>query len=157
MVGLHRDAGPGGAPGQAGQRLAQAKVVQDRRAQAADGGASLIQRQVDELPGEDELLGGEPQRFPGRAGVIQGAGRRVQVVAQAEQPLGDAVVDVGGQSPPLRLLRGDDLLGEAGEGVLACLKLPVPCLSGALRGQWKTPSRSATVTAPARSPTSSLR
>ena len=113
FIGLDRHLDATDAAGQAGQAVGQAKIVQDRRAQAGDGGPRLIQGQVDHLPGQHELLGGE------RGRVVQRVGSRVQVIGQADQPLRDAVVDIAGQPPPFCFLRGDHPLGELLKRMLA--------------------------------------
>ena len=54
-----------------------------------------------------------------RTAFVDGPGRGVEAVGQTHQALGDAVVDITGQSSPLALLGRDHLFGEVLVGALA--------------------------------------
>ena len=79
---------------QAGESAGEPQIVEHRWPQPADGGAGFLQRQRGQLARPVELLGE-------RGTVVDGLGGRVEPVGQRDQPLGDAVVDVAGQPPPL--------------------------------------------------------
>ena len=108
---LHVDLGPDHRVGQALQAGPEAEVVEHRRAQPGDGPAGLVEGGAGELLGRPELVGHHGRVGGERLG-------RLEVVPEADEPLADPVVDLGGQVAPLQLLGVDGAGGELLEHLL---------------------------------------
>ena len=98
---VHLDLGADHSVGQALQAGAQTEVVEQRRPQAGDGPAGLVEGGAGEVLGRAQFVD-HHRRIDGES-----IGR-LQVVPEADEPLTDAVVDLPGQVTPFHLLGLDD-------------------------------------------------